>query len=178
MSERMKRSVLLCIVAFATMSFSYAQPKAAGGIFSFCGIGLTYEHDLNQNCFIEADLRAETSELFLNRTEYPGVSASLTSNFILKEYSSQNGNPIRIFAGSGITAGKARDLRKDSGYFFGLKGRAGLECNFERGISISVCLNPIFASHMVILGDHAEMKYYRNGLLNLIMPEVGIKHMF
>ena len=117
MSERMKRSVLLCIVAFATMSFSYAQPKAAGGIFSFCGIGLTYEHDLNQNCFIEADLRAETSELFLNRTDYPGVSASLTSNFILKEYSSQNGNPIRIFAGSGITAGKARDLRKDSGYF-------------------------------------------------------------
>ena len=160
------------------MSFSYAQPKASGGIFSFSGIGFTYEHYLNQDCFIEADLRAETTELFLNRTDYPGVSASLTSNFILKEYSSQNGNPIRIFAGSGITVGKARDLRKESGYFFGLKGRAGIECNFKRKISISASLNPIFAMHMVILGDHADMKYYRNGLMNLIMPEVGIKHMF
>lgn len=160
------------------MSFSYAQPKALGGIFSFSGIGLTYGHYLNQNCFIEADLRAETTELFLNRTDYPGVSVSLTSNFILKEYSSQNGNPIRIFAGSGITIGKARDLFKESGYFFGLKGRAGIECNFKRNISISATLNPIFALHMVILEDHADMKYYRNGIMNLIMPEVGIKHMF
>ncbi len=178
MSERMKRNILICIVAFATMSLSYAQPKGMGGIFSFCGIGITYEHNLNQNCFIAADLRAETSELFLNRTDYPGISASLTSNFVLKEYRSQNGNPIRIFVGSGITAGKTRDLRKDDGYFFGLKVRAGVECNFERGISVSVCLNPILASHMVIFEDHAVMKYYRNGLMNLIMPEIGIKHIF
>lgn len=178
MSQRMKRSIMSCIAACAAMCFSYAQPKALGGTFSFCGIGISYEHNLSQGCFLQADVRAETTEFFMNRTDRPGISASFTSNFILKEITSRNDNSIVFFAGPGISIGKAHDFHKDNGYFFGLKGRAGVECCFDRNVSISLSLNPLLGSHMVLHEDHAEMKYYKNGLLNVIMPEIGIKHMF
>ena len=178
MSGGIKRSILSCIAVCAAMCFSYAQPRALGGIFSFNGIGISYEHSLSRTCFIEADIKAETLEFFMFRTDRPGISASFTSNFILKEFTSRNDNSIFIFAGPGISVGKACDFHKNNGYFFGLKGRAGVECSFDRNVSISLSLNPLLGSHMVLHEDHAEMKYYKNGLLNVIMPEIGIKHMF
>ena len=64
------------------------------------------------------------------------------------------------------------------GYFFGLKGRIGAECGFNRNISLSVTLNPVFGSHLILMEEHIEMKYYKNGLINTILPEIGIKYTF
>lgn len=127
---------------------------------------------------MEADIKAETLEFFMNRTDRPGISVSFTSNFILKEFVSRQNNSVIIFAGPGISLGKAHDYHNKNGFFFGLKGRAGVECSFDRNVSISLCINPLLGSHMVIHEDHAEMKYYKIGLLNMLIPEVGIKHMF
>lgn len=160
------------------MAVSHAQPRTVGGIFSFSGTGIIYEHDLNEDCFIEADIKAETGELFLNRSGVPGISASFTSNFILMEWKSRNDNTIYIFAGPGVSVGKSNDFHKENGYFFGLKGRAGIECMFDRNIALSISLNPVIGSHIAFLEDHAEMNFYRNGLMNIIMPEVGIRHTF
>lgn len=176
MSDLIKRIMLSCIAACASVVVSHAQPKAVGGIFSFSGIGIIYEHALNESCFIEADIKAETGEFFMGRADVPGFSASFTSDFILKDWKSSDGNAVSIFAGPGISVGKSNDYKKGNGYFFGLKGRAGIECIFDRNISVSMSLNPVLGSHLILMGDHAELKYYRNGLMNIVMPEIGIRY--
>jgi hypothetical protein len=53
-----------------------------------------------------------------------------------------------------------------------------VECSFERRIAISASLNPIIGSHLMIRDEYLEMTYFRNGLLNAILPEIGIKYTF
>lgn len=178
MTEALKRYTMLCFAVIAAMPLCHAQAKAGGTSWSFSGIGLTYEHYVHDGCFLNAGVRAETGELFMNRTDMPGVSASLSFNFILKEWTSRNGNPICAFAGPGIAVGISDDFHKDKGYFIGLKGRAGIECGFSRNISLSASINPMLGSHLTVQGEHLEMNTFINGLLDAFIPEIGIKYMF
>jgi hypothetical protein len=70
-----KRFIVLCIVVFAAMSLAYAQPKASGASFSISGAGIMYEHYIDNDCFINADLRAKLLAVLMNRNNSPGISA-------------------------------------------------------------------------------------------------------
>ena len=178
MSDTLKRVIILCLAACTSMSYAHAQPKAAGSSYSLCGVGLTYEHYLNRDAFLHTDLRAEMLAVFMNRENNPGISASLSYNLIFKEWKSRNSNTICLFGGPGVALGMSHDFRKDMGYFFGLKGRVGVECCFDRHISVSLTLNPVIGSHMVLKEKHIEMKYYKNGLISTLFPEIGIEYEF
>lgn len=178
MREALKRIITTCILACVSILYADAQSHSLGTTYSFGGIGIEYEHDLNPDCFINAGIRAETANHFMDSKREVGVSASLSCNFIIKQWSSRNGNTVSAFAGPGATFGKSHDFNKDSGYFFGLKGRAGIECRFGRNISISLSFNPILGSHMVIFDEHIEMNPYKLGLINAVLPEIGINYMF
>lgn len=173
-----KRFIVLCIVVFAAMSLAYAQPKASGASFSISGAGIMYEHYIDNDCFINADLRAELLAVFMNRNNSPGISASVSCNFILKNWTTENYGTISIFAGPGVMLGMSPDFRKENGGFFGLKGKIGAECRFDRNITVSLSLNPVVGSHIIIKDEHIEMKNYRNGLLNAAIPEIAIKYSF
>ena len=174
----LKRYLLVFMTACAVMQYAAAQTRSLGASFSFSGIGIEYEHALNNSCFINADARAEMLAFFMNRSDVPGMSASFSCNFILKEWASRNKNSIRFFAGPGVTVGLTHEFRKDNGMFFGLKGRVGAECWFDRNVALSICLNPILGSHLTIVDKHIEMRYYTNGLINAILPEIAVKYTF
>ena len=178
MNVALKRYITVCIAAIAAMTYGHAQSKSLGASYSISGLGINYEYNIYQECFINADIRAETLAVFMNRNNNPGISASLSCNFIIKEWKSRNDNSVSLFAGPGITIGMSDDFRKDLGYFFGLKGRIGAECRFDRHIAISVSLNPVIGSHLIVMEEHVEMKYYKNGLINAVLPEIGIKYIF
>lgn len=178
MLSSLKRIAVLCLYVCASIYLADAQPKAAGTSYSFSSLGLTYEHTLNQECFISADIKIETGAFFIDRKHRPGASVSVTGNFIIDTWTSRNGNTISAFAGPGVAAGMSYDFRKGDGYFFGLKGRLGIECLFDRKVSLSICLAPVLGMHMMQVEEHLEMKYYRNGLINAIIPEIGIKYLF
>lgn len=173
--------LLVVVVSAFIMSHTVisAQPKSFGATFSFTGLALSYEHDLsNTDSFIEASFKAETSEVFLYRTGVPGLSGSVTWNIPLKEWESDEGNRVTFFAGPGLTVGCGNDYNLPYGAFFGLKGRIGVECNFVRNIVISASVSPIIGSHIVFYSDHLTMRYYKNGLLYSLIPEIGIKYRF
>lgn len=178
MRKALKRIIATCIIICVSIIYADAQSRSFGTTYSFGGIGINYEHELNGECFINAGIRAETASHFVDENRQIGMSAAFSCNFIIKEWTSRNGNMICAFAGPGATVGKSHDTNKDSGYFFGLKGRAGIECRFDRQISISLCLNPIIGSHMVIFDEHIEMNPYKLGLINTILPEIGINYIF
>lgn len=172
---------LLAATFFLTMSssVSYARPKSLGATFSFTGFALSYEHELERyNSFIEASLKAETSELFLYRADLPGVSGTVTWNIQVKEWLSAEGNRLTFFAGPGIIAGYGYDYKMPQGVFFGLKGRIGIECNFYRNVVISAFVSPVIGSHVEMYNDHLMMRYYRQGIAYALVPEIGIKYRF
>lgn len=174
------RTKILYVITAAALSLGImdAQPRSAGISYSFGGFALVYEHALDNEEFIEIAAEAVTTEMFMGRSSLPGASLSFTWNIIFSSVTSRNGNTVNLFAASGAIAGISRDFKTSSGIFYGLKCRVGAECIFSRHVSISACLAPVIGSHIVLHRDSVSMKYYMNGFLEGIMPEVGIKYWF
>lgn len=181
-SSGFKLRISMMSVAMAmSLMVSHAQPESLGTTFSYTGFSLSYEHGLcESDSFIEASIKAETSEYFLNRADKPGISGSLTWNFPIKEWISSEGNSLALIAGPGLTCGFGHDFRQPKGLYIGLKGRFGIGCEFARRVIISATISPVIGVHMSIRPeDHnITMKYYINGLIYSLMPEVGIKYAF
>ena len=173
------KCILSVVVLFSALLSSYAQPRTLGASFSYTGISVNYEHALPKDAsFLEAGIKMHMSEMNADRASYPGVSASLTWNSILKQWKSSQGNTISFFAGPGATIGYEKDHKTAEGVFLGIKGRAGIECTFSRKIIISANIAPVIGSHIVYDNGLMSMKYYKNGLLYALVPEVSIKYAF
>ena len=168
------------IILMMTLSLSetHAQDRSLGASFSYAGSGLSYERSIDEDTFVEVQLRAETAHMFSSLTDKPGITASFTWNMIFSELTSSNGNRICFFAGPGITAGSVYDLPAQKGLVFGLKGRVGGECTFSRKIAVSASLSPVIGAHVSMKDGMPCMKIYRLGLLYTLMPEVGIRYTF
>lgn len=173
-----RKILLLTTFYFIFTAGAFAQPKSAGAAFSLNGLTVSYEHFIDPDSFIELGLKAECGDLFFGLSKFPGVSASITWNMIFARKESCNGNEIRLFAGPGLTLGWGNDLLRPTGYLFGLKGRVGAECEFERNVTVSVSLCPVIGTHIKVLEDHIDMRYYRSGLISAVLPVIGIKYTF
>ena len=155
-----------------------AQPKAISTIWSFSGIGLGYEHHMADNSFIQAEIKSELTEVFVNRKGRVGATASFTWNLVFAQLMSGNGNTVRFFAGPGAIAGMAADRKTSAGCTFGIKGRIGAECTFDRHICLSAGIAPVLGMHTSMKDDVFNMRLYRNGLIYGLLPEVSIKYAF
>lgn len=170
---------ITCIMMLFYTGMAYAQDNSIGTTWSFSGIGITYQHDRSDEIMACFDLKAETSDVFLGRTRYPGVSASFTWNIIFKESESANGNRIQIFAGPGFTAGAQSIIgAKNRTLFYGLKGRVGARCTYDRNVDISLMLAPVLGMQLFFLEEEMQMKFYHQGLTHGLMPEISITYRF
>lgn len=171
--------IISMILLLSAVSWnSYGQTKAISTLWSLNGIGLGYEHILEEDSFIQADLRAEMAEVFMNRKGRAGITASFTWNMIFAGIESGNGNTVSFFAGPGAVIGIADDYKSDSGGVFGFKGRIGAECTYDRHVSLSFCFAPVIGMHLSRRNETVNMRMYRNGLIYGILPEIGIKYAF
>lgn len=178
MDNKYKHIIVILIVTILDLGMIDAQPKSIGTSYCFSGIGLTYEHEIDDDTFLDFTVKAEMSELFSGREESPGCSVSITCNNIIKQWTSSGGETVRFLLGPGAALGLAKDYLTSYGLFFGLKGRLGLEWIFERGACISISLSPIFGQHVVKTEDAIRMKGYRNGVIYGLAPEIGIRYSF
>jgi hypothetical protein len=97
---------------------------------------------------------------------------------VFAEKTSQYGNRISFFAGPGIMAGYVTDFKNTPGAAFGLKGRIGVECRFKRSVSLSASLSPTIGCHITSSGENIKMLLYKSGLLQTVIPEIGLKYAF
>ena len=164
--------------AFLCCMESHAQSKAVTSSWSYNGVGIGYEQKIDEKKFIQIDLRSELAELFYTRNAPIGASASFTWNVIYAQHQSRHGNKIVYFAGPGATIGWSTDTGSAPGLFFGLKGRIGVQCAFERGLALSVSAAPVLGMHASAKKNATNMRLYRNGLIYGMLPEVGIKYLF
>lgn len=161
-----------------SLSVMNAQTKAAGVSFAITGVGLSYEHYVETDSFLTFDLSVDTFDYFWMRASRMGVTADFIWNMIFAEKTTSLGNKISFFAGPGIMVGYVTDLKDMAGPAFGLKGKVGLECRFERRITLSASLSPVIGSHITYPQGEVRMRLYRTGLVQSIIPEIGIKYAF
>ena len=163
---------------FLSMGAMNAQKKAAGCSFSLRGLGISYEHCLESDSFVTIDLDLDTDDYMWNRARIAGVSADFVWNKVFAEKTSSLGNKISFFAGPGVMVGYVTDFKDIPGFAFGLKGRIGVECRFKRPIILSATLSPVLGSHLTYNDGELSMKLYRSGLMQIVVPELGVKYAF
>ena len=163
---------------FLAQSTMNAQSKAIGVDFSVSSIGLSYEHYVESGSFLTFDMYLDTDDLMWLRASHPGASASLIWNMVFAEKNSSLGNRISFFAGPGIMVGYVTDMNDIAGCAFGLKGRVGVECCFKRPVTLSASLSPLLGCHITSQNAEVKMKLYKSGLIQAIIPEIGIKYTF
>ena len=163
---------------FLAQSTLDAQSKAIGVDFSISSIGLSYEHYVESGSFLTFDMYLDTDDLMWLRASHPGASASLIWNMVFAEKNSSLGNRISFFAGPGIMVGYVTDMNDIAGCAFGLKGRVGVECSFKRPVTLSASLSPLLGCHITSQNAEVKMKLYKSGLIQTIIPEIGIKYTF
>ena len=168
----------MMIMAVAFGPAAHAQKNSIGTSWAFSGIGLTYERNVSPEAFAQIAVKAEMTETFLGKALYPGISANFTWNLVFAQLESRNGTPLRFYAGPGFAAGISQDMMSSPGLYFGLKGRVGMQCVFERRVNVSVSLSPILGIHVTSTDENIMTKVYRNGLLQAVMPEFGISYRF
>lgn len=170
--------IISAILLFTTLISGNAQTKAISTVWSLNGIGLGYEVYSGENSFLQLDMKTEISEIVTKRSWTPGAILSFTWNMYFAEITTRYGDTVKFFAGPGAALGWSPDLKSPTGAIFGVKGRIGAECIFDRHVSISVSIAPIFGMHLSADRSGMNMQTYRNGILYGVMPEIGIKYAF
>ncbi len=168
-------------MACLTITFhgtAHAQKNAIGTSWSFSGIGITYERNVSEDAFALVSLQAEMAETFIGRAVHPGLSAAFSWNLVFAQIESRNGNQVRFYAGPGLAAGVGQDIKSPPGLFFGLKGRLGMQCLFDRRVNISVSLAPLLGIYISKQDEYTNARVYRHGLLQTFLPEIGISYRF
>ncbi len=175
-----KKTIIICIISICKLFLGeiQAQPKSFGPSFCYAGVGLVYEHCIDDRSFAEIQLRTETAGMYAKRENGAGLSASFTWNMIFAEMEARDGNSINFFAGPGVMAGVTGDIVNRRGLMLGLKGRIGGECSFRRNVTVSLSISPVIGLHLGVREGMLSMLPYRTGVLYSIMPEVGIKYAF
>ena len=176
--EHMNRLAIAIILAVASVHMASARNRSMGTSWSLTGIGLTYEYHTSDNTFAHVAVQAEMGEMFRGTTPYSGLSAAFTWNHIFAQVESANGTPVRFFAGPGIAAGASKDFNGPRGLFLGLKGRLGVQCIYERRVNISLSIAPVLGIQLAKTDENFVTRTYRNGLLQAIVPEIGINYRF
>jgi hypothetical protein len=172
------KAAIAMILAVASIHTATAQMKTLGTSWSLSGIGVFYEKHSSAQTFIHISVQAEMGEMFIGRTPYSGLSAAFTWNHIFAQVESRGGTPVLFYAGPGLAAGASKDFNGPAGLYFGLKGRIGMMCVFERGINISVSLAPTLGIQLTKDDENFITRTYRNGLLQSVLPEIGISYRF
>lgn len=175
-----KAVAILCLLAVCTivLDVSYAQGKRIGVSFSYAGAGLDFAFDVDEENFAEFQLRMDTMEMFRISAALPGISASAFWNIIFAKLESRNGNSVRLYAGPGLSLGYTGDIQCRHGLIFGVRGRVGGECAFPRGISVAMNISPMVGGHFGMRDNMINMRLYKNGLLQILTPEVSIRYRF
>ena len=168
----------MMIITVAFQPAAYSQQNSLGTSWSFSGVGLTYERTVTEDAFAHIDIKMEMAETFLGKATHPGLSTAFTWNLVFAAFESRNGTPVRFFAGPGFTAGLSHDMSAPPGLFFGLKGRVGMKCIYDRKINISVSLSPVLGIYMTEKNENILTRIYRHGLLQAILPEIGLSYRF
>ena len=176
----MKKTVVLIIACLCAMEMLMAQDRyvSVGGYFSpkACGISLT---SYRPGSFSDIRLTADLEKVLLGQTAMPGIRADWHLNFILLQRAINQGLTANFYAGAGAMLGYVEDGKSGRGVTAALSGNIGVLFHFAGPLSVSVGFSGNVGAHITWSDKSGStMNWYRSGLKNILMPEVGIRYRY
>ena len=154
-----------------------AQPRSIGGIFSFNGIGVSYQHNAVESSFFEVSVSADFCDVLDGQSPYPGIKAGFSYNFIFWGHEFGSGY-LSSLAGIGFVAGYVRQTGQGFGPMAGLTGKVGVEYAFHVPVILSLDFTPVLGMHMDGTDKDSSLRMYLDGLSRSFYPRIGIRYCF
>ena len=189
---RLKTSAVLLALLLTACPISRAQVRSAGIFNSLKGFGLSFElPSADENTFTSFNVFADIYGLVTSRTDVPGVRAGADRCRIFSRLSGKDVNFL-FYAGTGLCLGYVHDYetgtyngRKDvlvnnMGFVAALDGRVGCRFLFNRRITIDAAFSADLGVHVRKDENsrNALVRLYKNGIFQLIYPEVKLEYHF
>lgn len=174
------KTYLTCVAC--TLGFCLnlgAQGFSVGLFHSPKGLGAAYERvdfeTEESECVL---LYADMADVFDGTFDDPGIKATYLHNFVFA-VADDPGADIRVLVGLGASLGYVRD-RSEAGYGCCSSVCANLACKvlFRPNIDIHFGFIPEFGLFVKKNDSETEVKLYRNGLTNAILPYITIAYRF
>ena len=114
--------ILLLVSAALVPGTGTAQPRSLGGVFSFSGAEVSYQHSNSESTFFEINAGIDFCGVLDGQVASPGVRAGFTYNFNIWGHEFGTG-VFSILAGIGCSAGYVRQTGMSFGPMAGLAGK-------------------------------------------------------
>lgn len=170
-------AAILLLTAAASSQMVFAEPRSVGGVFSFSGINLSYQHVKSESSFYEFNAGIDFEGILGGDALYPGIRAGFTYNFIFFSHTFDSGT-LSTYAGIGFAAGYLRDRDMSTGPMAGLQGKIGLEYRFHVPVILSLDFSPVLGLHLDSREMNSSLNMYMGGLLRAYYPRLGIRYCF
>lgn len=170
-------AIVLAFIAGLYQIPGIAQPKSVGGVFSFAGLEVSYQHLKTSTTFFEFNAVADIGSVVQGEASVPGAKLIFTYNFMFWKKDCSSGS-VGAYAGVGAAAGLA--IQDDTGrdLVAGLCGKIGLEYSFKVPVILSVDFTPILGMQMDITDGGGSLDAYMKGVTRAYFPRVGIRYCF
>ena len=160
----MKKLLLILALTLGIASVAGAQSRAIGARLGY-GVELSYQHYLQPDAFLEADLG-------LDLVGKGGFKATAIYDWEIAHPDWTSQGEWMIYAGPGASLGVlCNDKDSASGFMLGICGQLGIEYTFPIPLALSLDIRPQIGYHF---GDSGV---YSAGLFGL-MPTFGIRYRF
>lgn len=114
----------------------------------------------------------------LQRNRVPGFYANYSCDFLIAQKLHQECD-FRFYGGAGVDFGYGDDLKHPVGLFLGPMADLRLEFSSTRvPVRLSVVFRPTLALHCYKEGKQFRMGIYSVGLMNSLIPRIGISYDF
>lgn len=123
----MKKIIVAAALALCFTFAASAQPKALGVRFGY-GVDLSYQHNLGDANFIEADL---------GLGEFAFFNLAGTYNFMIAQPDWTAQGEWGFYAGPGVALGAGKGI-----FNVGIAGQVGLEYTFDFPLQLSIDIRP------------------------------------
>ena len=123
----MKKIIIVAALVLGLATAASAQPKALGLRFGY-GAELSYQHNIKDYDFIEADL---------GLGDFAYLNFAGTYNFMIAKPAWTDEGQWGFYAGPGVALGAGPSI-----FNIGIAGQVGLEYTFEFPLQLSVDIRP------------------------------------
>ena len=160
----MKKLLVILALFTGIATAASAQSRAIGARIGY-GLELSYQHYVEPDVFVEADLGLD----FVGKG---GFRATALYDWEIAHPDWTPQGEWMIYAGPGATMGVLCNQRdRDAGFMLGICGQLGVEYTFQFPLAVSLDVRPMLGYHF---GDGV---IYSGGLFWFV-PTLGVRYRF
>ncbi|MDO5442661.1 MAG: hypothetical protein Q4G10_03225 [Bacteroidia bacterium] len=169
--------IILLQMLFSTALAQERNSFTIGTFHSPKGFGACAEFPIDSASFNAFTVIADMHGVLTGEHPRPGVKMTYTRDIVIKHFD-KDGYTVDMYAGPGLTAGYARDIKKPYSIIGGLACVAGSRFSFSTKliVNIEVCADIALDLTRNPRNGNINLSIYKSGIYHTIFPQLRIQY--